>query len=500
MWRIHSLVGRVLSRCHGNTSSLRLPNGHHVEDEVISSSSVLSTSRSQRGDDRERKKNKRTAEFCSAGMQRYTALDAVGWGAAAVLFMQICRRIHSQFSSVGEQNPGTARLPEPGLIHKCTHKILLDMLSAHIVLPRGVCVMGVKGALTCPDQSSSSSGSSSSSSVYNYSAVDEPLHPITDQQGETVNHDITEALSDINVTQTAVAGSEVPQGRSSCSLDEAERNLRDVAGNSVPVILNIIGLESAKAGDHKAAFECFQASAQQNYSKAQFNVGVCYETGRGVEKDLRKALQYYRCAALAGHTQAQYRCAKLLLSSRRQQSVMATHTATATAISLLQSAAAAGLTEAQLYLGVLFSQDPDSDGAKSVHYFRMAAESGDSTGLLFLGQCYERGFGVPMCYMTAVCYYEKAAAKGNQQAKNKLDLHKREVLRSIRSAPCLSVLDRLTLSSMFPPAPNANPQTDSPTQPLPHSWSTGSLVASPPFTAHTLSADCRSGGWVIGVG
>lgn len=35
----------VLSRYHGNTSSLRLSNSHHVEDEVISSSSVLSTGR-----------------------------------------------------------------------------------------------------------------------------------------------------------------------------------------------------------------------------------------------------------------------------------------------------------------------------------------------------------------------------------------------------------------------------------------------------------------------
>lgn len=50
----------------------------------------------------------------------------------------------------------------------------------------------------------------------------------------------------------------------------------------------VSGLESAKAGDHKAAFECFRASAQQNYTKAQFNVGVCYEMGRGVGKDLSK--------------------------------------------------------------------------------------------------------------------------------------------------------------------------------------------------------------------
>ncbi|TSK87436.1 Death ligand signal enhancer [Bagarius yarrelli] len=271
MWRIQGLVGRVLSRCHGNTPSLRLSNGHHVEDEVISSSSVLSTSRSQRDDDREQKNNKRTAEFCSAGIPRYTALDAVGW-----------------FSSVGEQNPGTARLPERSPIHECTRRLLHEMLSGYIVLPRSVCVMGVNEVLTNPEGSSSSS----SSSVHPFSTVAESALPIPDQQGETFYHNshITEALTDCNDTQTAATECKGPQGHeTSCSLDEAERNLKDVAGNSVPVILNIIGLESSKAGNHTTAFECFRVSAQQNYSKAQFNVGVCYETGRGVEKDHGKA-------------------------------------------------------------------------------------------------------------------------------------------------------------------------------------------------------------------
>ncbi|KAL6475919.1 hypothetical protein MHYP_G00144180 [Metynnis hypsauchen] len=506
MWRVQGLLGRVLSRCHGN-GPLRLSNGHHVEDEVISSSTVLSTSRltsdssSQRGEDGERnKKKKRTSQFCYAGLARYSALDAVGWGAAAVLFMQICRRIHSQFSSVPEQSAGPPRLREPGLIHKCTYRILLDILSRRDVLPRGVSVMCLKGALTSPDQSDSSGGSSSDNA--------EPVPDLhagqtSSQQRETLSHNSQEETSPV-VPGAAAASHEHPQeNHRSRSLDEAVQNLRDVADDSVPIILNIIGLESAKGGDYDSAFECFLASAQQDYSKAQFNVGVCYEKGRGVSKDFNKALKYYRHAATAGHRQAQYRCAKLLLNRRGQQS--ATDTDTATALSLLHKAAAAGLTEAQLYLGVLFSQNADADGAKSVQYFRMAAESGDSTGLLFLGQCYERGFGVSRCYRTAVSLYQQAAAKGSQEAKKMLtDLHNREALRSIRSAPCLSLLDQLHLSAMFSPvsqeAEPAPKHPDWPTQPLPHSWSTGNLISLPAFSAQTLSANSKSGGWIIGVG
>ncbi|XP_062874686.1 death ligand signal enhancer isoform X2 [Trichomycterus rosablanca] len=492
MWRIQSLVGRVLSRCHGNTSSLRLSNGPHVEDEVISSSTLLSTNRSQRGEDGEQKKDKRTAEFYSAGLTRYTALDAVGWGAAAVLFMQLCRRIHSRFSAVGEQSQAQCHLPESGLVRKSTHRILLNLLCRHDALPRGVCVMGLQGALTSPEQSDGGGGGGG-----------QPALNTTDQQEETLSH-ITETLPDFDVPQTDATGCHEPPGR--MGLDEAEQNLSEVEANSVPIILNIMGLESAKSGDYEAAFQYFQVSAQQNYSKAQFNVGVCYEKGHGVQKDLNKALLYYRCAAAAGHVQAQYRCAKLLLNAQGERSDSDTHDANATAVPLLQSAAAAGLARAQLYLGVLYSQGPDADGLKSVHYFRQAAERGDSTGLLFLGQCYEKGFGVAQSDQTALSYYKQAAAKGNQRARNTLrDLHSREVLRSIQSAPCLSVLDRHRLSAAFPQVfqgagPRAKRQPDWPAHALSHSRSAGCLGASSLVYDHAVNAGGKNTGWIIGVG
>ncbi|XP_066498350.1 death ligand signal enhancer isoform X2 [Hoplias malabaricus] len=523
MWRVQALLGRALTRCHG-TGPLRLSNGHHVEDEVINSSTVLSTSRhvsdssSQRKEDgKQNKKKRRTSQFCYAGLARYTALDAVGWGAAAILFMQLCRRIHSQFSSVAEQTPAPPHLTS--LVHKCTYRTLVDILSRREMLASGVSVMCLKRALAYQDQTdisvSSSTSSSSEGGVNDYSSsenssaneecdLDLQNTHTTPQQGETLSHRTRDNSLEFNTTGEVATSCKPQENQKSHSLDEAVENLRDVAQNSVPIILNIIGLESAKAGDYEAAFECFLASAQLDYSKAQFNVGVCYEKGRGTSEDLSKALQYYRFAAAAGHRQAQYRCAKLLLNSRGQEST--SDTDTATALSLLHSAATAGLPEAQLYLGVLFSQDTDSDGVKSVQFFRMAAENGDSTGLLFLGQCYERGYGVPQCYRTAVGLYQQAAAKGNKQAKDTLrDLHSSEVLRSIRSEPCLSILDQLHLSVMFPQESQEagvgpKPRPDWPTHPLPHSWSTGSLTGRPPFPTQTLNTNSKSGGWIIGVG
>ncbi|XP_051505329.1 death ligand signal enhancer [Myxocyprinus asiaticus] len=499
MWRIHSLVSRVFSRCYGS-AQLRLSQGHHVEDEVINSSILTagrhaSDSSSQRGED-ENEKKKRTTKFSYTGLPRYTALDAVGWGAAVVLFMQVCRRIHSQFSTRADQNHGPAQIREAGPIHRCTYKVLIDILSRQDVLSKAVTVRCLREALQTPEQTDSSSSSDHSHSKHENSSDG---HLIPDlQTAHTSRHQRVEAVSTLEETLFP----EQPNQKETLSPEEAVQNLRQVADSSVPTILNIIGLESAKAGNYETAFSCFLASAQHNYSKAQFNVGVCFEKGRGVKRDHNKALQYYRRAAVAGHSQAQYRCAKLLLNSRGQQS---SQTNTEEALSFLYAAADAGLTEAQVYLGVMLSEGSEVDERKCVHYFRKAAESGDSTALLFLAQCHERGFGVSQCIRTAVQLYHQAAERGNKHAKDILrERDRRDVLRSIQSSPCFSEIGQLNVNSMFPQVsgdvkPRPQQQSDWPTQMLPHSWSTGSLMTLPSITVQMLNVDTSHKVWTLGV-
>lgn len=54
------------------------------------------------------------------------------------------------------------------------------------------------------------------------------------------------------------------------------------------ICLFMAGIESAKSENYEQAFSCFLTAAEQGYNKAQFNVGVCYEKGRGVSKDREK--------------------------------------------------------------------------------------------------------------------------------------------------------------------------------------------------------------------
>ncbi|KAI1898601.1 hypothetical protein AGOR_G00074070 [Albula goreensis] len=523
MWRINGLVGRVLSRYHTN-APLRVSQGHHyIEDDVLSSSTVLSTSAqpsgnsSQSGGNGEKQKRKRTSQFCYTSLPRYTALDAVGWGVAAMLLMQICRRIHSQFSSVSEVNQAPRRYRESGLLQKCGYRVVLEILSRRDVLLRGVNV-GCLGTVQAIQ------GSSSGGNVCHAKSTEDSTN--SHIEGVSPNRDSAHLGEPHFSSDCGPSGASSWQNKNKkdkeplCPENEeltgAADDLRQIADSSIPVILNIIGIQNAKSGDYQAAFSCFLASAQHGYSKAQFNVGVCYEKGRGVKRDKDKAAEFYRQASAGGHSQAKYRYAKYLLHSVDTQSAEDTHTA----VSLLEGAAASGVREAQAYLGALFSQKSQRDWQKAVYYLRMAAENGDSLSCLYLGQCYEWGFGVQQCFRTAVDLYQQAAAAGNQQAQHILSVlcstgrtgPEDAALRSIRSAPCFSVGDarqlrfRYTFSSL---------KSASTSQPLPHSWSTGSFLAQSlplPFSdASSLSEGERTGGslqlpnatpcrWTIGVG
>ena len=57
------------------------------------------------------------------------------------------------------------------------------------------------------------------------------------------------------------------------------------------------------------AAECFREAAEQGHAEAQFNLGICYEDGDGVEWNYDEAIKWYSKAADQGHEEA-----KLLLN------------------------------------------------------------------------------------------------------------------------------------------------------------------------------------------
>ena len=56
--------------------------------------------------------------------------------------------------------------------------------------------------------------------------------------------------------------------------------------------------------DMKKALELWKQAAQFGLVMAHFRVGVAYEEGQGIEKDMTKAVYHYKLAAIGGHETA----------------------------------------------------------------------------------------------------------------------------------------------------------------------------------------------------
>ncbi|XP_075020124.1 death ligand signal enhancer isoform X2 [Calonectris borealis] len=259
-------------------------------------------------------------------------------------------------------------------------------------------------------------------------------------------------------------------------LEEAAFQLQQIFRIDISIALNILGIESMRAGHSRIAYTCFKLAADRGYSKAQFNVGLCYEHGRGTEKDLEKAAFYYYRAASSCHPMAQYRYARYLLRHRpesewdRQEK----------AVTFLEQAAMAGITEAQAYLGVFYMRGLQPKEKRGLKYLLLAAKNGDAQSRYHVGVCYEKGLGVQQDLAEAMRHYRQSAAAGNRNSRERLRVLEEEVedvrtkhpfpsgIRASSSSPCFWAIERV-------PAGLHATQPRQSALSLPHSWSADGL-------------------------
>lgn len=74
------------------------------------------------------------------------------------------------------------------------------------------------------------------------------------------------------------------------------------------------GVNAAFNGDFETAFYEFTIAAEEGLDLAQYNLGILYFTGQGVEKDLSQAFRWTEAAAQQGHVAAQFNLGSLYYS------------------------------------------------------------------------------------------------------------------------------------------------------------------------------------------
>jgi len=138
-----------------------------------------------------------------------------------------------------------------------------------------------------------------------------------------------------------------------------------------------VGIDRRLSGGQ--ALKLLQSAADQRYADAVIELGMCYQSGRWVERDQARARELWRVAASMGKTEALIRLKAI----------------------------------------ELFSENPTVDHA-TIRLFREQAEEGSILAQVALGYCHERGLGVPKNPGDASRLYRNAAQRGSESAYDAL--------------------------------------------------------------------------------
>jgi len=116
--------------------------------------------------------------------------------------------------------------------------------------------------------------------------------------------------------------------------------------------------------------------AESGDAKAQYQLGLAYQSGEGVKQDYAQAAGWFRKAAEGGNAPAM-----------RQ-------------------------------LGVMYGrgQEVPQSHSEEMRWYKLAAGKGNDVAMLYLGYMYRRGDGVPPDSTTALDWFRKSAEKGQSKA------------------------------------------------------------------------------------
>lgn len=164
------------------------------------------------------------------------------------------------------------------------------------------------------------------------------------------------------------------------------------------------------------------SSSKQETTKgdasAQYDCGLRYYHGKGIEQDLKQAAVWFEKAAAQGHAGAQFDMGVMYATG---QGVAQNYNEAA---SWHYAAAAQGYVRAQCSLGLkyLAAEGVPQDDRAALTWFERAAAQADEMGQFLLGLMYYQGKGVPQDYKQAASWFEKSAIQGNSGAQYNLGI------------------------------------------------------------------------------
>jgi len=166
------------------------------------------------------------------------------------------------------------------------------------------------------------------------------------------------------------------------------------------------GATAAVAGQFERAAALWLPAARRGDVRAQVALGRLYADGRGVERDLEQAVDWFDKAAGRGDAGGRFHLALMI------ERGLGTAADAGMAAKLFRQAAEQGHAGAALRHGTYLLADPDKERAEGARWITRAAEQGNLQAMAVLGGLYATGSGVEQDDGLALKWLRQAAEKG----------------------------------------------------------------------------------------
>ena len=147
------------------------------------------------------------------------------------------------------------------------------------------------------------------------------------------------------------------------------------------------GFQAFSAGNYEQALRLWLPIAEKDNDKAQYNLGLLYAKGLGVEKNLKTAFIWYKRAAANGNTDAMYNLGIMYDKGR------VIYRSTKDATKWWQKAAELGNASAQFNIAVeyAYGRNLGKDVDKAIMWWKKSAQQGNKDARAALYRTYSEG-------------------------------------------------------------------------------------------------------------
>ena len=174
--------------------------------------------------------------------------------------------------------------------------------------------------------------------------------------------------------------------------------------------------EMKAGGADDEALALLNKAGAAGHAGAMHSLGLAYERGIGVQKDIGEAARWYRRSAEAGNSAAMHRLGVAFKNGDGVRMNLGL------ALRWFRKSADAGNVLGMTDVGRAYAQGWGTapDPVEAAKWFRKAADAGGAAGMNHLGMAYLTGVGVERDPSEAVSWFRKSAEAGNFVAMENL--------------------------------------------------------------------------------